>query len=78
MASILIIDHFFHNENEKKRYFYYLLLIKVIYVPLEMFLLSIDMREYSTELIRTMTGFYIPFTVIPIEVVGQYHYLLHL
>lgn len=69
MASMLIIDHFFHKETEKRRYFYYLLLIEAIYVPLEIFLLTINMRGYSKELIATMTGFYIPFTTIPIEVV---------
>ena len=65
----LILGYIFHKQPEKNRFILYLFFIEAITVPIESVLLITGVREYAPVLTETMSGFTIPFTIVPIEAV---------
>jgi hypothetical protein len=69
MFSFLVVDYAFRGVPEKRKFWLYLLLLEVIVVPMESFLVISGIRAYAPILADTFSGYFIPFTVVPIEAI---------
>ena len=69
LIAIMVVDVIVPTLAESKRFWLYLLVLEVLVVPIEMFLLSTEIRSYAPVLIQTMSGLFIPFTSIPVEMI---------
>ena len=69
MFSFLVVDYIFIETSEKKKFWLYLLLLEVTVVPLEAFLVISGIRAYAPILANTFSGYFVPFTIVPIEAI---------
>jgi hypothetical protein len=67
-ASIIIVDKLWGKYKENAKFWLYLLVVTIITVPIESILLRSGLRSYTPELTSTFSGFMIPLTAAPIEV----------
>ena len=54
--------------KEKTKFWMYLLFVTIITVPIESILLKTGLRSYASDLTNTFSGFTIPLTQAPIEI----------
>ena len=66
---ILLVDYTYGHLPEKRRFWLYLLYTEVLAVLLSIYLVSVGALGYASELTSSISGVFIPLTIVPVETV---------
>jgi len=67
-VSITMVDFAFKHLSDFKRFWLYLCLLDFLTIPVEIFLVQSGVRVYSQSMLEASYGAFIPFTMVPFEV----------